>query len=169
MIGFKTRHQRFVEEFMEKAGQVVPNTPTLPDIDTRKLRAKLILEEALETIDALGCVVVYHSDATLSTIMLDRTNAKIVACKEPDLVEIIDGCCDVRVVTTGTLSACGIPDAHVQDLVDFSNLAKFAPGGYRREDGKWIKPPDWKPPQLAEVIAKLKLETNENSMEQSRS
>ncbi|RME74113.1 MAG: hypothetical protein D6785_16225, partial [Planctomycetota bacterium] len=72
--------------------------------------------------------------------------------KKPSLVEIADGCADIMVVTTGTLSACGISDIPLQEEVDQNNLSKFGPGGYEREDGKWVKPPDHKPPKILKIL-----------------
>jgi predicted HAD superfamily Cof-like phosphohydrolase len=69
--------------------------------------------------------------------------------------EVIDGCCDLKVVTTGTLSAFGLPDELFQEEVDTNNLAKFGPGGRRREDGKWVKPPNHKPPDIAGLLKRL--------------
>lgn len=43
-------------------------------------------------------------------------------------------------------------DVIPQQLVDENNLAKFGPGGYRRDDGKWIKPPGHKPPAIAKAL-----------------
>jgi predicted HAD superfamily Cof-like phosphohydrolase len=31
-----------------------------------------------------------------------------------------------------------------------SNMAKV--GGTRRPDGKWLKPPDWQPPDLTRIL-----------------
>jgi hypothetical protein len=31
-------------------------------------------------------------------------------------------------------------------------MAKFGPGGYKRSDGKWCKPPNWKKPDLKAII-----------------
>jgi predicted HAD superfamily Cof-like phosphohydrolase len=64
------------------------------------------------------------------------------------LVAIADGCADIKVVTTGTLSAFGIADDLIQQLVDYNNLEKFGPGHGYREDGKLVKPPEHRPPQL---------------------
>lgn len=52
----------------------------------------------------------------------------------------------------GTLSACGIAYAPILREVDDANLRKFGPGGRRREDGKWLKPPDWEPPKIRERL-----------------
>lgn len=154
----KSRHQVAVEQFMNLAKQSVPSTPTLPDEKTRWLRAKLILEEAFEAVEGLGFKLRGRTD--LGSVGLDMdmdVKGTIVAfvLVEPSLKEIMDGCADIRVVTTGCLSACGIPDMALQELVDKNNLAKFGPGHSIRADGKLIKPPDHKPPDIEGLLAKI--------------
>lgn len=141
----KTIHQARVAKFMQLAGQELPTSPMIPDANTRLLRARLILEEAFETVRALGfqpMVERYKIDA--DTVELDPI--------PPDLIQIADGCADISVVTVGTLLACGIQDEPLLAAVDRSNLEKFAPGATRRADGKWLKPPDWKAPDIASVL-----------------
>jgi hypothetical protein len=58
----KSAHQQRVEKFMALANQEVPSRPTMPDEKTRRFRAKIILEEALETIKGLGFSVDYCVD-----------------------------------------------------------------------------------------------------------
>jgi predicted HAD superfamily Cof-like phosphohydrolase len=145
----KTSHQIRVEKFMLAAGQSVPQKPCIPNELTRILRARLILEECLETVEALGFQIDGGPKAMAEEI-LDGT----ADCK-PDLIEIIDGCCDIKVVTTGTLSACGLPDDPFQVEVDLNNLAKFGPGGHRRSDGKWEKPPNFTGPDIKGVLERL--------------
>lgn len=58
------------------------------------------------------------------------------------IIDVVDGACDLRYVTTGTLVAFGVPDLHVQREVDQNNMLKFRPGHSFREDGKLIKPAD---------------------------
>lgn len=137
----RSEHQKRVDEFMVLAGQDVPKVPAMVSPDIRVLRARLILEEALETAAGLG-VSVNHCSMFLEHV----DQLRLVADREPNLVEVVDGCCDIKVVTTGTLTALGVDDEEVQKIVDDNNLAKFGPGGYRREDGKWIKPPGHKAP-----------------------
>ncbi len=142
----RSEHQQRVEEFMRLAGQELPGEPVVPDAATRELRARLILEEALETVAALGF------DATGNRAGWELTPSG----QEPDLVEIIDGCCDIKVVTTGTLSACGIPDRDFQQEVDENNLKKFGPGHRIRADGKLIKPPGFQGPCIPEMLEAMK-------------
>jgi predicted HAD superfamily Cof-like phosphohydrolase len=181
----KSYHQQQVESFMLRAGQEVPLVPTEPSPEVRILRAKLILEEALETIwKGLGVRVSLedwhengerHQETDCSPILCgptDEDKENLSRLNEDELFallsfrvagpfnmeETIDGCDDLKVVTTGCLSACGIPDLYFQELVDQNNLDKFGPGGYRREDGKWMKPPSHQPPKIAEAIVQLKIE-----------
>lgn len=143
-----TEHAQRVAKFMRLAGQEIPEKPTVPSADVRILRAKLILEEALETVNALGVEVAgWHFDSLTFADLQFYDNGK------PDLIEIADGCADISVVTIGTLLACGIADDAVLREVDESNLRKFGPGSGRRKDGKWMKPADWTPPDLAKVLA----------------
>lgn len=148
-------HAHRVSRFMELASQDTPPIPMMPDEKTRELRAKLILEEVLETIQALGVTV------TNAGFIIEPSNLNFAATHEPDMVEIVDGCCDVAVVTTGTLIACGVPDMEAQRLVDENNLAKFGPGGYRSDGtdgnpaGKWVKPPGHKPPDIDGLLERL--------------
>lgn len=136
---------------MLRAGQEVPTQVKEPSSEVRVLRATLILEEALETIGALGCTV-YREGG-----IVDKDIACIKVTGKFDLAEVIDGCADIKVVTTGTLIACGVPDEVAQQMVDQSNLKKFGPGGRRREDGKWLKPENWKAPNWQNYLTQLEL------------
>lgn len=187
----RSNHQQMVDEFMEKAGQDVPKLPTVPSNHTRCLRAKLILEEAFETIEKGLGIKVSRKYSDSHSVPIDYSQFTYAVKNVFDMTELVDGCCDLRVVTTGTLSACGVADEKVQHAVDLSNLAKFeykcehcghdivvekekemreeyeednppqyacvhctkvSRIPYRRSDGKWIKPPNWKAPKLDELI-----------------
>lgn len=131
---------------MRLAGQDTPKDLEIPDEATRVLRARLILEEALETVDALG-VSVALGDADLHYDAL-----RLTVEREADLEGVVDGCADISVVTIGTLVAFGVDDEPVLEEVDRANLRKFGPGSYARQDGKWIKPPDWEPPDIMGAV-----------------
>jgi len=139
----KTEHQQRIEEFMRLAGQAVPLKPTMPSLEVRRLRANIILEEARETINGLGF-----------EIGIDSHEIPVVSeSGEPNIIEVVDGCADISVVTIGTLSAFGVADKPLLETVDAANLRKFGPGSYRREtDGKWMKPPDFKAPDIISVL-----------------
>jgi predicted HAD superfamily Cof-like phosphohydrolase len=147
----RSEHQRRVDEFMLRAKQDVPGKPTLPSEKVRRLRASLILEEAFETVHALGFEVLVYAG-----LVSDKEDFEELIDLYPNehgsLKDIADGCADVIVVTTGTLSACGISDESLQREVDENNLAKFGPGHSWNENGKLIKPPDHKPPDIEGVL-----------------
>jgi len=148
-----TEHYSRVRQLMRKIpGQDTPEELTMPSLDTRKLRAKLIIEEALETVEALGVNIYVDGDYEVP-LRIDQMEFE--KGNEPDIMGIADGCADISVVTIGTLIACGIPDVELLRMVDENNLAKFGWGGYLREDGKWVKPPDHKPPDIAGYINSL--------------
>lgn len=106
-----TQEQKQVRDWMQAFGQATPSKPTIPDLATRKLRAKLILEEALEVVLALGIHIyiekhyeepwILDKDSGIKRLRFDRG-------AEPNLLEIADGCEDLKVVTEGTLVACGL-------------------------------------------------------------
>lgn len=156
----RTPHQVRIAAFMKKAGQDLPTAPIVPNLEIRRLRASLIMEETMETIRALGLKVSITQkpaghDAGTHIDNMDDCDWSFSEWEEPNLVEIADGCADISVVTIGTLSACGICDKQLLEMIDESNLAKFGPGGHRREDGKWIKPPDWVKPDIAGLIEQM--------------
>lgn len=156
IIQFKSDHQIRIEQFMKLAGQEVKSSPEVPSIGIRQLRAALIMEECLETVDALGFTV----ETKLETGVDGRLLKYELEAKEDQnnisLVDIVDGCADISVVTIGTLSACGVSDEPIMREVDDNNLAKFGQGHYIRDDGKLVKPPNHKPPRIAETLQILK-------------
>ena len=153
-------HQSRVEAFMYQAEQEVPDKPTIPDLETRKLRAQLVMEEALELLEGLGILPVVNIDTELpfedqvpeNSVILDMQYFSFKDTGRADLVEIADACADLSVVTVGTASACGLDMEPILEEVDNNNLSKFSEGGYKDENGKWIKPPDWQPPRIEELI-----------------
>lgn len=147
--GQQTDHQKRIEQFMRLAKQTIPEKPTLPDEKVAVLRARLIFEEAIELVNALGVSVTI--DPACSEVIFENLDFWFCA-EEQNLERIADGCADLSVVTIGTLSACGIRDAELLAEVDESNLRKIGPGGYKDEHGKWRKPPDWQPPDIAGVL-----------------
>lgn len=139
----KSVHQLRIEEFMIAGEQEVPGKPVVPSREVRRLRAKLVLEEALELAEALGCFAEVVGKAVT-----------VHASLPCDLVRVADGCADLSVVTLGTLSACGIADNGVLSEVDSNNLTKVADSGTIAKDrmGKILKPKGWTRPKLGRVL-----------------
>lgn len=95
-----------------------------PAMRSPELRANLIEEEAKETVDAI---------------------------RRGDMVEAIDGMCDVLYVVFGTAVDFGIDLAPFFDEVHRTNMAK-KDGKIRASDGKRLKPEGWKPPRIKEML-----------------
>lgn len=129
-----TKGQNQVKEFMEFFGQDCPVEPTRIDEETAILRAKLILEEALETIvKGLGLrILLTENDGGVDISNNDlnywMTNEKAIQFqkeKEVDLIELADGLADLAYVGEfGTAVAAGIDLEPVQDEIHSSNMSK---------------------------------------------
>ena len=131
--------------------QLVPTVPCIPPTDVRLLRAQLVLEEALETVHALGFsvqvgaaeVVVRHVD----DVEFFEHGSDL------NLGDMIDGACDTIYVAVGVLASCGVPDGLCMDRVLTANGHKFINGPVINEKtGKYLKPAGWKAPVYDDII-----------------
>lgn len=157
-------HYVKVSELARKIGHDLPAAPTVPDSETRILCARLVMEEALELVEALGVQLFvlpccYAAADATERFQLDPSDVKVggqlefSAAGEVDLGAVANEAADSRVVATFAMALCGIADESVQSAVDNANLAKFGPGGYKDPTtGKWVKPKDHKKPDFSEII-----------------
>lgn len=138
-------HLTSVRVFMTKAKQTTSFNVRCPSPEERLLRAKLIYEEAMETIEALG---------------VDYILGKFVDAGEESYnpLEVLDRVADMSVVACGTLIACGLDGVYPEALerVDRNNLSKLGEGSYLREDGKVMKPPNYVPVYLNDLVTYMK-------------
>ena len=132
------RMQDQVADFHRKFGHPVGTTPSF---SRPELRAKLILEEAIET--AVGLL---GSSATIDLLRTELFDLGVKAPKQPDIVEAADGMCDLLYVTFGSGVEMGVDLQGVFDEVHASNMAKV--GGATRPDGKTLKPESWVAPDV---------------------
>lgn len=123
---FKTNFKR-VGDFMTAFGQNVQMKPKLVDHDTSTLRYSLIAEE----LDEFG-----------------------EAVEKDDLVGIADALTDLLYVVYGAGHAYGINLDKCFKEVHSSNMSKLGPDGtpIYREDGKVLKGPDYREPNLEKFI-----------------
>lgn len=112
--------QKQVEEFHAATNCEIGKSP---GIRFPQLRANLIHEEAIETVNAI---------------------------KNGDLVEAIDGMCDLLYVVFGTAVSFGIDLEPFFNEVHRTNMLKTT--GPIREDGKRLKPEGWQPPRIKEML-----------------
>lgn len=141
-----------VSDFMRKAGQFQGQaTPGVPSLESRLLRVKLIAEELSEFAKAseIHCAISIGGDY----FSYHDTYAPHGFDPEPmPVVDAADALADLLYVVYGAAVAWGIHIDPVFGAVHNANMEKFGPGSYSREDGKWLRPPDWTPPNIAAVL-----------------
>ncbi|MBH0191109.1 MAG: hypothetical protein HP492_04945 [Nitrospira sp.] len=118
-----TDEQKMVEEFHRKFEIVIQPTPADPADDTKRLRIRLIQEEFDELKESMA-----------------NGNLAAVAKEMADLLYVV----------YGTAVSYGIDMKPVFQEVHRSNLSKV--GGYKRADGKWVKPPTYSPANLEPIL-----------------
>ena len=115
--------QKMVHEFHEQFNIHISTTPSVPDEATQILRNRLIQEEFEEFQEAM---------------------------QNKDLSAMAKELADLLYVVYGTAVSLGIDMEPVFKEVHRSNMSKV--GGYKREDGKWVKPSTYSPAQLDSVL-----------------
>lgn len=123
-----------------------PEVPTLPDDNTRYLRANLIIEEMKESIPEMG-------------LQLFDTNINFMDNKDGNLVNLAKELADLLYVVYGTAAAYGIPIDDVYREVHRSNMSKLGEDGkpIYREDGKVLKGPNYSPADVEKVLRKARM------------
>lgn len=135
--------QAAVRDFHAATDSTIGDTPQIRDAE---LRARLIAEEAAETIAALGFeVATLIRDEKRGGIVLD-----IYKMGHADLIEVADGIADSIYVLLGTAVACGLDMDPIFDEVHRSNMSKLPLT--KRADGKVLKSENYTPPNLAPLV-----------------
>jgi predicted HAD superfamily Cof-like phosphohydrolase len=137
-----------VGDLMVVAGQEMNYQPTIPSEQTLKLRAALVLEEALELCEACGFDVLTPEGSAVTP-----KGVRLYKMTAPDLVEIADALTDTLVVTYGGFRAFGIEVRPCWDEVHRSNSSKIVDGKMIKDaNGKFLKPDTYSPPNLSRVL-----------------
>jgi predicted HAD superfamily Cof-like phosphohydrolase len=137
--------QSMVERFHRLFDIRVQDQPGPIDERTRVLRERLIQEEFDELKQAMA---------------------------QDDLPAVAKELADLLYVVYGTAVSYGIDMGPVFREVHRSNMSKI--GGYKREDGKWVKPPSYSPAAIAPILASQQsqmervIESSDSSQEVER-
>ncbi len=118
-----TDEQTMVEDFHRKFEILIQTAPANPTDETKQLRLRLIQEEFDELKESMA-----------------TGNLASVAKEMADLLYVV----------YGTAVSYGIDMKPVFQEVHRSNLSKV--GGYKRADGKWMKPPTYSPAKLEPIL-----------------
>lgn len=149
-----SKHYGDIYRFMLLGEQDPPRSVTYLSEEQRLLRAKLQLEETLELLSALNVGLVLKEPAEKGAHLTFDDLDYCVYPEQMDLIEVIDACVDIQVISTGTMVSMGIPDYHVVEGVDANNLTKVEDGVIRDEFGKILKPPGYQPVDILGLITK---------------
>ena len=115
--------QQMVQAFHEAFAIHIAESPGVPDEKTEALRVRLIQEE------------------------FEELQAALTAKHLPQIAKEL---ADLLYVVYGTAVSYGIDMEPVFQEVQRSNMSKV--GGYKREDGKWIKPPTYSPADIEPIL-----------------
>lgn len=141
--------RKLVSEFHTAFGAPNPKVPTVPPNDRVRLRLQLIREEFFELLDACLDFGTVHIALRFCD---SAVKALIEATVRVDMVKAADAFVDLEYVTEGAMLEFGIDSGPLLEEVHRSNMAKK--GGATREDGKYLKPEGWTPPDIAGVLAR---------------
>lgn len=83
-------------------------------------------------------------------LIQEELNELHVAMKSNSLEGIADALGDLLYVVYGTAVSYGLDMEVIFAEVHRSNMTKV--GGWQREDGKWMKPNTYEPPNLSELL-----------------
>lgn len=106
------------------------------DIEGIKLRCNLLLEEVVEYFEEISKgIEEIERDGEISKETLMRITAENA---------------DIRYIVAGDADILGLPTNLAFNRIHAANMRKVGPDGkvLRREDGKVLKPCDWKPANL---------------------
>lgn len=147
------RLQRQLIEFHRAFEHPIRPTPGVPPDARVRLRAKLVVEECLELVEALfDCSQEMVFLEAVTTTPLKRVKEILKRLLEEedvkvDLVSAADALADIDYVVEGTRLELGINGEPIADEVHRSNIEKR--GGGKNADGKSLKPAGWTPPDIA--------------------
>lgn len=140
--------QQMVKDFHEKFGLAINYKPTMPEMKTRMLRLRLIMEEITELAMAFDIAIqdvnLFDFDVSINPYSRDMSN----------IVQATDAVGDLLYVVIGTAVSMGIDIDKVFEEIHRSNMSKVWRGIGVVKDafGKVIKPVDYSPVNLTEAL-----------------
>lgn len=157
------RVKNFIERIPWQAKDLL-HEPGIPPLPIRILRASLMLEECMETIQkGLGLDIHFDvakvkdnalsltSFAVYGTVNFEDLHFEPAKDRQPSLIEIADGLADQEVVNLGTAESCCLDLQPVFDEVMDNNDLKIQNGSFN-DLGKLVKPPGHPAPDIKKVL-----------------
>lgn len=152
-----------VQEFHDETGIVTPTFACVPDWSPTNAgtlawasqelhKISMVLKQMGEANGAPRCIV-------RARIETEELGEKLGCMAAYDLVGLLDGQGDQRVVADGTALECGLGLVHDEAvvLIHESNMSKRDPDGtfHRDTAGKIIKGPNYRPVNLRPLLARV--------------
>ena len=156
-----------VKKFHDAAGIYSPSQPFVPSAKRIQLRRKLIQEEYRDELDLSlaileKCIPSNENSKSDTIYRSNRSNdSTLTALQKETLTDTADAICDLIYVLLGTALELGLPIYSCWREVQRSNMDKFRvtinpttgqPNPQFRPDGKVLKPADWTPPNLQDIL-----------------
>ena len=146
--------QLLVRSFHTMTGEPINDAPEPPSRLQAVLRAKFVIEEALELVEALGVDISLEVPDRIGIRRHPITHDSLhfVPEREPNLVKSVDALRDIEYQIHGVELVLGVHAVSDDTFfeVHSSNMEKKSPG----VGEKAVKPRGWKPPAIAEVLRK---------------
>jgi len=150
-----------VIEFHRAVEQPILPRPTVPGDDRVRLRAALVIEEALEFVEALfdrDATFYHESDGTdygvKASLQVHKAALKNLIASAPvkvDMPAAVDALADIDYVVAGSYLEFGVDSRPIAAEVHRANMAKAS--GPVAANGKRLKPEGWTPPDIAGCLA----------------
>lgn len=142
----KSEFQEMVTEFHRALDFPVRATPTVPSDDEVRLRARLIVEEAFEVLDAMYPGINWGRFLGVVRHIVDSATIGV------NLPALAHELADLHYVVSGTAVQFGIDEGAVLAEVHRANLTKA--GGGKDANGKALKSANFRPADIAAVLRK---------------
>lgn len=141
--------QSQVAAFMKEGGQSIEPVPTIPSRKTVALRVNLVIEEAVELLEAC------YGQLPEKQIIIEMVrNVTLVREPRVDLAEAADAFGDLDFVSEGGRLAFGIEGESVADAIFEANMKKLDGKRVELVSGKIGKPSQWQKPDIEGVLFK---------------
>lgn len=148
-----------VQEFHEAFGHPVRKEPVVPPVGEIKFRARFILEETVELIQALGGDKTTNRHLARAIDLLERARDQIAMAPDyefnaVDLIGVADALGDLDYIINGAALTFGMPQPEVVIEIHSSNMTKLSPDGkpIYNEEGKVVKGPNYRAPDLKMIL-----------------
>lgn len=137
-----------VREFHQTYNCPIGSEPTAQTEELQRLRIRLIAEELVEYAEACGM------ELTIRDSTIDIYKLPVVISGPPNVVEMADALGDLDYVVQGAHIVHGFPSFAIVKEIHRANMSKLGTDGkpLYRGDGKVLKGPNYKAPDIASVL-----------------